>query len=83
MFGLGTGQNQFLAQFMKQRSAIAAKATAMPATATKATSKGGVPSIGGLPTKEMNLATICESKPKPKVVREYFAKRVEELVSEM
>ena len=81
MFGIVSGMNPVVDRFLKQRKEMAVKAAAMvaPPTTTKAKSN----SLTALPTKEMDLATICESKPKPKIVREYFTRRVEELVSEM
>jgi len=35
----------------------------------------------GLPTKELTLEVLCESKPKDKIVKQYFQKRVDELTS--
>ena len=72
--GMMPGQNQFLEQFMKMRRNIASAqaAQAAPAKAPNTTK-------GPMPTREMDLSMLCETKPKPKVVREYFARRVEEL----
>lgn len=72
--GMMPGQNQFLDQFMKMRKGItAAKAAVEPTRPAANTMKGP------MPTREMDLGMLCETKPKAKVVREYFEKRVEEL----
>ena len=83
MFGIVPGQNPFLDQFLKRRKEVAAKAAIVTEAAAPAKKLTGASSITALPTHDMDLATICESKPKQKVVREYFQQRVEELVSEM
>jgi len=76
MYGMMPGQNPFLDQFLKHRKQLAVK-SAME-TAPKA---GGKPvqGLNTLPAHSMDLATICSSKPKPKVVREYFEQRISEL----
>ena len=74
--GMMPGQNQFLDQFMKMRRNIA---SAQAAQATAAAVKPANTMKGPMPTREMDLSMLCETKPKPKVVREYFARRVEEL----
>lgn len=83
MFGMMPGQNPFVEQFLKRRKEMAMKAAVEPPTTTKSGKKSLKPSLGALPEHEMDLATICSSKPKPKVVREYLEKRVGELAAEM
>jgi hypothetical protein len=71
--GMMPGQNQFLDQFMKMRRNIASAQTAAVPVKPANTIKGP------MPTREMDLGMLCETKPKAKVVREYFERRVEEL----
>ena len=62
--------NRFLEQFVKMRQGLGS-------------SNGQVQPIRGqgLPTKELTLEVLCESKPKDKIVKQYFQKRVDELTS--
>jgi len=67
---LNLNGNRFLEQFVKMRQGLGS-------------SNGQVQPIRGqgLPTKEITLEVLCESKPKDKVVKQYFQKRVDELTS--
>ena len=65
-------QNSFLKNFMEMR----AKLRAEPAAATK---KSKDIKALGKPSKETSLEELIHDKPSPKVVTEYFRKRVKQL----
>lgn len=74
------GQNRFLDQFVKMRQGLSAAATASAPVVKRGATVSTVK--GPMPSREMDLAMMCETKPKPKVVKEYFMRRVEELQEE-
>jgi len=70
--------NRFLEQFVRMRAGLNKGDAPIVGSA-----RTGAPVVGrGLPTRELTLEVLCETKPKPKVVKEYFEKRVKELTSE-
>ena len=70
--------NKFLESFVRMRAGLnKANASVVTSATTRATPVGR-----GLPTREVTLEVLCETKPKPKVVKEFFEKRVAELTAE-
>lgn len=70
--------NRFLEQFVKMRAGLNKDNAPIVGSA-----RTGAPAVGrGLPTRELDLNMLIETKPKVKVVKEYFEKRVAELTSE-
>ena len=71
--------NKFLESFVRMRAGLN-KANA--SVVTSATTRAAPAPPRGLPTREVTLEVLCETKPKPKVVKEFFEKRVAELTAE-
>lgn len=66
-------QNSFLKNFMDMRARLRAEPNAAPSTKPK-----DIKAIGK-PSKETSLEELIHDKPSPKVVTEYFRKRVNQL----